>query len=135
MQNVISLSEYRASKAVSADDPSSLTLIRPLLGSDVMARDFSDLSDRIFGILKLREVFDRHLHFNEEWKHYLLCLLADVHAMEDKDAWTSFRENINLLKQYILEETNETNKRDMATAFTLLELMRHARPREHGASN
>ena len=132
MHNVISLSEYRANKACCADNPASLDQVRPLLDSEIMSRDFSDMGDQVFGILKLREIFDRHLHFNEEWKHYLLCLLGDVHAMESRDVRASYRENVTLLKQYILEETNETNKRDMATAFTLLELMRHSQPKQEG---
>ena len=135
MHNVISLDEYRAHKAGNTDDSASLHQVRPLLDSDLLSRDFANLPDQIFALLRLRDIFDRHLHFNEEWKHYLLCLLADVHAMDTGGPRTSYRENINLLKQYILEESTEANKRDMALAFTLLELMRHSRPKEEGLRN
>ena len=130
MDNVISLSDYRASKGLRSDPEAALRQVRPLLDSDILGRDFGQFHDQIFAILKLRDIFDRHLHFSEEWKHYLLCLLSDVHSQMEEDVLASFLENIHLLKQYILEETTEENKRDMAAAFTLLELMRHARPRE-----
>ncbi|THB69830.1 MAG: hypothetical protein D6E12_04035 [Desulfovibrio sp.] len=133
MGNVISLSEYKANKLARAENPASLREIQPLLTSDLLGRDFNEFGNQVFGILKLREIFDRHLHFNEEWKHYILCLLEDAYLRQSEERQPSFRENINLLKQYILEETTQDNKRDMAGAFTILELMRHCPANEESS--
>ena len=121
MGKVIPLHEYRA--APLHEVPHGLP---ELGGADIWGRDYKDVDNVVYAILRIREILDYHVHFSEEWKHFLLSMLQYVWE-DGGEAGTRLLETILLLRQYVLEETTVVNKKDMCLVLVLLELVEKSR--------
>lgn len=127
MAIVTSLLDYRRKKQrpsfalpIVEDEPAS----RPHVSKQAIWRkDFSSFGGVIFGILTIRELLGYHLHYFEEWKHYLLQILDICANTTGKDRAALLGDVVRDFKSFLFEETGPENKEDMALVVLILELM------------
>ncbi len=147
MAQVLSLADYRARKSFATQgmpgqQPHPPPGVHPnIRDGDIWSRDYSSLDGLLHGIVLVREILDYHLHYSEEWKYHLLCLLEYVYLGPGEGRSRRFSENATLLKSFLAEELHLANKRDLTLAMLLLELMdkgfptlRHQEHDERGAT-
>lgn len=128
MGKVISLDEYRPSLPPHYLNPGSES---PSIFSDaeILDKDYARFPDLVFGILKIREILDQHLHYSEEWKHYVLCLLDQAYYLDKRGGNDNLAQldqlvqTVEQLKGYLLEEMTPLNQKDFSKVLLLLGLM------------
>ena len=123
MGQVISLEEFREKKWAMEAGPCSYCLERPRINdAEILARDYSELDNIIFGILKIRQILSYYVHTNDEWQYLILCLLNTAYDL-DEGQNALLHEATLPLKQYILDEMDDRSKRDMTAALLILDLI------------
>ncbi|WP_291498849.1 hypothetical protein [Desulfocurvus sp.] len=125
MGTVIALDQYRMRK-----DPEGelRTLLAPpprINDGQIFARDYSKLDGIVFAVLKIREILRYHVQTNEEWQ-YLALQVLDAAYHFDAEHGALLGEATASLKNYILEEMDRRNGRDMTAALLLLDLVEKA---------
>ena len=129
MAQVIPMAEFQARKNQEVGELLMERLnappkIRPRIrDGDIWTKDYSLFDDQLQAIIKIREVLDYHLHYSEEWKHYLLSVLDQVYQGGGAARAGKFAQTIALFKGFLAEELNVTNRRDLILVMLLLELM------------
>ncbi len=131
MEKVVSLQEFKRQKELHLASMPSESRMRPRIkDKDIWGRNYAEFDNIVFGILKTREVLDYHLHFSEEWKHYLLCLLENAYYAKSEGRPFFTSDPLTQLKRYIVEETSPLNAKDMGRALVLLDLIEKSVPEE-----
>ncbi|WP_028588665.1 hypothetical protein [Desulfocurvus vexinensis] len=125
MGTVIALDQYRMRK-----DPGRElhTLLAPpprINDGQIFSRDYSKLDGIVFAVLKIREILRYHVQTNEEWQ-YLALQVLDAAYHFDAGHSALLREATGSLKDYILEEMDQDNGKDMTAALLLLDLIEKA---------
>lgn len=124
MSTIISLDEHRERKR--NQELSQLALSRGVAyvsDSDIWSKDYEDFDDLVFAIIKLKNILDNNLPFNEEWKYYLLNLLENAYLSHESGRKEALVEAAYTLKGYLVEETNVVNRREMGIGLVILELI------------
>jgi len=123
MGQVVSLEEFREKKWAMEAGPFFYSLDRPHINDgEILARDYSELDNIIFGILKIRQILSYYVHTNDEWQYLILCLLNTAYDLDEGQDELLY-EAILPLKEYILDEMNSRSKRDMTSALLILDLI------------
>lgn len=123
MGKVISMEEYRAQKSW-GDREEPPPLHRPRIkDKDIWSRDYSTFDDIVHGIIVIRQILDYHLHYSEEWKYYLLCLLDYANTVRSGQSAGRLQETVELMKSFVNEEMNVLNRKDMGIVLLLLDLI------------
>jgi hypothetical protein len=125
MGRVISLQEYVQAKTEKESSAHDGVPGRPEVSkADIWRRDFSTFENVLYGLLTVRRLLDHHLHFHEDWKHYILMLLDMAYLGSPASGGPSaISEIISMFKAYLFEETTAENKEDMALVMLILELI------------
>ncbi len=126
MPKIVDLAAYREHKGLHVANlqPEEHTSRPPTINdAAIWGRDYSTLEGALAGTLIVRAVCDYHLHFNEEWKHYLLCLLERLYALHVGDAAGGLADVVAPLKGYLTEQTNVLTRKEMEIAVLVLDLM------------
>lgn len=89
----------------------------------IWSLDYTTFEGVVAGLLTVRAVCDYHLHFNEEWKHYLLALLDKAYSLHANGQSGDLVGETIPLKGYIAEETNVANRKEMDIAQLILDLI------------
>ena len=123
MGTVVSLEEFRKKKWSVEAGPYSCRLERPRINDgDILARDYSKLDNIVFGILKIRQILSYYVRSNDEWQYLVLCLLNTAYDLDEGQNELLY-EAVLPLKEYILNEMDSRNKRDLTAALLILDLI------------
>lgn len=124
MATVISLHDYREQKQHEEQVALVESRGRPHIpDAEIWAKDYSDFEGIVYGIIKIKEILEYHLHFSEEWKYYLLQLLEHAYDIDEGDNRKRLCETTALLKTFLSEEMNVTNRKDIGMAMIILDLV------------
>ncbi|BBD09054.1 hypothetical protein [Desulfovibrio ferrophilus] len=122
MGSVIALEQYKKRQAPEKHLDSVLYPRPRINDSEIFSKDFTRLENVVFAILKVREILRYHVHSNEEWQYLILCVL-DAAYYFDAQKSQLLKEATTTLKDYILDETNARNGKDMTSALLLMDLI------------
>lgn len=133
MGRVIELEEYRAQKALQErEQPPPLQ--EPIVkDNEIWGKDYSSFNDVVYGIITVRRILDYHLHYSEEWKYYLLCLLDNAHGVHAGQGPGRLQETVELMKSFVSEEMNVLNRKDLGIALLLLDLIAKGATEQYSA--
>ncbi|QJT09069.1 hypothetical protein [Oceanidesulfovibrio marinus] len=128
MPNILDMAAYRERKhpqpAQIPCEPSQRTDRPPRINdAAIWSLDYTTFEGVVAGLLTIRAVCDYHLHFNEEWKHYLLALLARAFDLQTGAATGDLVQEAAPLKGYLAEDTTPVNRKEMDIAMLILDLI------------
>lgn len=126
MAKVIAMNAFRhglmpglhARDASSADEPY-------LNDSQLWSKDYSKLENVVFGLLKIREVLNYHLYYEDVWP-YLLLNVLDAVALAAPDGRGALREACSHLRNYILQAVDANNRKGLYACLIVLDLIEKA---------
>lgn len=102
----------------SADEPY-------LNDSQLWSKDYSKLENVVFGLLKIREVLNYHLYYEDVWP-YLLLNVLDAVALAVPDGKGALREAGSHLRNYILQAVDANNRKGLYACLIILDLIEKA---------
>ena len=124
MGSVISMNAFRESKDLHLHNLSPGARGRPRVSDkDLFSRDYTEFENILFGLFKVREILDYHLHYSEEWKYHLLCILDGVYRTHVEGKEHPISGDVAEIKRYVAEDLSEANKRDLSLALLLLDII------------
>lgn len=134
MAQILSFDAYRQDKERLRAGPPVRNPRRPRLNDrDLWARDYREAENIIFAILKIKEILDYHLYYDDVWPFLLLSFMEAVHNLnqgrEDDLPGTGAS-----LKDYVLSAMSQDTKRDLSMVLLLIELLEKS-PNYRGTSN
>lgn len=133
MATVIALDDYRSHSNDGRHRLKSVLHPPPITNdSEIFGRDYSQIDNVVFAILKVREILRYHIFSNEEWQYLILCVLDAAYHFDARKS-ELLREATSLLKDYILEEMDSRNGKDMMSALLLLDLVEKSPARKRSA--
>ncbi len=122
MGSVVALDQFR--EAINKKKAGPVRPPRPpISGGEIWGRDYTEVEAVVFGLLKVRDILAHHMGGND---HSL-----DQFCMDSLDAAYNIHERglsnlktaIKPLKEWILDEMTEDNKRDLSWALVILDLV------------
>ena len=122
MGSVVALEDFRQSIEETRRGP-----IRPprpkISGGEIWGRNYNEVEAIVFGLLKVRAIVAHHMgEHNQMFDHF--CMDSLEAAYEIKTAGPArLKRAIKPLKEWILDEMTEDNKRDMSWALVILDLI------------
>ena len=123
MAKVIAMDDYLNDRLVDKLLPGPPDNGEPYVNdSHVWAKDYSKLENVVFGVLKIREVLNYYLYYEDVWP-YLLLNLLDAAAGATPDDQTELHEAAAHLRNYILQAVDGTNRKNMYAAMFILDLI------------
>ncbi len=128
MPTILDMAAYKSSKlsvvpkALPASPPPGKIPPR-ISDAAIWSLDYSTFEGVVAGLLTIRAICDYHLHFNEEWKHYLLVLLDKAYSLHAARQSGDLVQETTPLKGYIAEETTPSNRKEMEIAVLMLDLI------------
>lgn len=142
MAKVISMREFVRDKVSLAPDPPEQAPGEPYINdSQVWSKDYGKLENVVFGILKIREVLNYYLYYEDVWA-YLLLNLMDAAAHATPSDHVELAEAAAQLRNYMLQAVDAANRKNMYAAMLILDLIEKAPgfraqvlglPQEHAA--
>lgn len=125
MAKVIALREF-ARERMRHQDPDALAAGEPYINdSQVWSKDYSRPENVVFGVLKIREVLNYYLYYEDVWA-YLLLNLLDAAASAIPEDTQELREASAHLRSYIVQAVDSTNRKNMYAALLILDLIEKA---------
>lgn len=126
MATVISMREYLRDKVERAPRATGEESGEPYINdSQVWSRDYSKLENVVFGALKIREVLNFYLYYEDVWA-YLLLNLLDAAAMATPEDHAELAEAAAHLRNYMVQAVDATNRKNMFAAMLILDLIEKA---------
>jgi hypothetical protein len=83
--------------------------------------------------MKIKEILDYHLYYDDVWPYLLLSFLEAVHNAKQGDARGMLGTGASL-KDYVLSAMGQENKRDMSMILLLTDLIEKS-PTYRGTSS
>ena len=126
MAQVISMREYVRDRLLIKPEPVGEPPGEPYINdSQVWSKDYSKLENVVFGVLKIREVLNYYLYYDDVWAYLILNLLdAAAHATPEEHA--ELAEAAAHLRNYIVQNVDATNRKNMFAAMLILDLIEKA---------
>ncbi len=93
--------------------------------SQVWSKDYSKLENVVFGVLKIREVLNYYLYYDDVWT-YLILNLLDAAAMSSPGDHAELTEAVAQMRNYILQAVDAGNRKNMYAALLILDLIAKA---------
>jgi len=126
MAKVISMREFVRDKLAPYPDPPDEFAGEPYINdSQVWSKDYSKPENVVFGILKIREVLNYYLYYEDVWA-YLLLNLLDAAAHATPGDHVELAEAAAQLRNYMLQAVDAGNRRNMYAAMLILDLIEKA---------
>lgn len=126
MAKVISMREFVRDKLAPCPEPPGEAAGEPYINdSQVWSKDYSKPENVVFGILKIREVLNYYLYYEDVWA-YLLLNLLDAAAHAAPDDHVELAEAAAQLRNYMLQAVDAGNRRNMYAAMLILDLIEKA---------
>ena len=89
---------------------------------DLWTRDYREIENILYAILKIKEILDYHLYYDDVWPYLLLSFMESVHNAKQggpQDLPTTGAS----LKDYVLSAVTPDNKRDLSMVLLLTDLI------------
>jgi len=126
MATVISMREFIRAKLASPQEFPEHSPGEPYINdSQVWSKDYSKPENVVFGILKIREVLNYYLYYEDVWA-YLLLNLLDAAAHSSAEDHVELAEAAAQLRNYMLQAVDAGNRRNMYAAMLILDLIEKA---------
>jgi len=122
MGSVVALDQFRQGREEKPRQPRSPA--RPeIVGAEIWGRDYTDIEAIVFGVLKVRGILAHHMGAHDQ-VFDALCLgcLEAAYEIESMGP-AKLKEAIKPLKEWILDEMTEDNKRDLSWSLVILDLI------------
>lgn len=122
MGSVVALDQFRQARLNEKQGPARPP--RPSIsGGEVWGRDYKEVEAVVFGLLKVRGIMAHHMGSHDHAFDYL-CMegLEAAYAVSEAGPM-KLKESIKPLKEWILDEMTEDNKRDLSWALVILDLI------------
>ncbi len=122
MGSVVALDQYRES--ITKKDHGVSRPARPeISGGEIWGRDYREVEAIVFGLLKVRAILAHHMGgFNHVFDQLSMdCLEAAYNIHEVGPA--RLRLAVKPLKEWILDEMNDENRRDLSWSLVILDLI------------
>ena len=130
MGNVVALEQFR--RALDKREERGPVPVRPdIRGAEIWGRDYTEVEAVVFGLLKVREIASYHAalraahHADKSGPAFdRLCMNALDAAYRVEDLGPArLKAAVKPLKEWLLDAMTEDNKRDMAWALVLVDLI------------
>jgi hypothetical protein len=123
MARILSFDAYRQDKErLRAGPPVRNTRPPHLSDRELWTRDYRETDNIIFAILKIKEILDYHLYYDDVWPFLLLSFMEAVHNRNQGKAADLTGTGASI-KDYVLSAMSQDNKRDMSMVLLLIELL------------
>lgn len=122
MGSVVALDAFRETLGKKPPEPARPP--RPtIVGAEIWGRNYKEVEAIVFGLLKVRAILAHYMgHHDHVFDH--LCIESLEAAYEvDTQGPAKLKEAIKPLKEWILDEMTEDNKRDLSWSLVLLDLI------------
>ncbi|WP_428566096.1 MAG: hypothetical protein ACP59X_05755 [Solidesulfovibrio sp. DCME] len=107
---------------------------RPRLSDrDLWTRDYGEIDNIVYAIMKIKEILDYHLYYDDVWPYLLLSFLEAVHNTGQGDGKGLSGTGASL-KDYVVSAVTPTNKRDLSMVLLLTDLIEKS-PKYRGSSS
>lgn len=107
---------------------------RPILSDrDLWTRDYRETENILYAVMKIKEILDYHLYYDDIWPYLLLSFLEAVHESRQDDGRELPGTGASL-KDYVLSAITPENKRDMSMVLLLTDLIEKS-PTYRGTSS
>ena len=122
MGSVVALKEFRQS--IENRDAQKPRRERPKIsGGEIWGRNYNEVEAIVFGLLKIRDVVAYHTGDHDQAFDHL-CLNGLAAAYNIKEAGPiKLKAAIKPIKEWVLDEMTEDNKRDMSWALVIVDLI------------
>jgi hypothetical protein len=126
MSKIISMREYIRDKVPLAPTPPASEEGEPYINdSQVWSKDYSKLESVVFGVLKIREVLNYYLYYEDVWA-YLLLNLLDAAAHATPEDHSELSEAAAHVRNYMVQAVDASNRKNMQAAMLILDLIEKA---------
>lgn len=126
MATVISMREYVRDRVPLMADPLDAAPAEPYINdSQVWSKDYTKLENVVFGALKIREVLNYYLYYEDVWA-YLILNLLDAAANATPEDHGELSEAAAHLRNYMLQAVDRANRKNMYAAMLILDLIEKA---------
>jgi hypothetical protein len=133
MAQILSFDAYRQDKERQRAGPFGRGPRRPSLNDrELWTRDYREAENIMFAVLKIKEILDYHLYYDDVWPFLLLSFMEAVHNLNQG-------RDVDLpgtgasLRDYVLSAMSQDTKRDLTMVLLLIELMEKS-PNYRGTS-
>lgn len=94
-----------------------------IVGSEIWARDYTDMEAVVFGLLKVRDIVAYHAGGQDtDFDHFCMDALEAAYTVRDGGT-ARLKEAIKPLKEWLLDSLTDDNKRDISWALVLCDLI------------
>jgi len=126
MATVISMREYVRDRVSLMAEPPDAAPAEPYINdSQVWSKDYTKLENVVFGALKIREVLNYYLYYEDVWA-YLILNLLDAAANATPEDHGELSEAAAHLRNYMLQAVDRANRKNMYAAMLILDLIEKA---------
>lgn len=133
MAQIFSIEDYRQEKERQRAGPTGPAVRRPNLNDrELWTRDYRETDNIMFAILKIKEILDYHLYYDDVWPYLLLSFMEAVHNLK-QGVDVDLPGTGASLKDYVLSAMSQDTKRDLSMVLLLIELMEKS-PNYRGTS-
>ena len=134
MASIIRMEDHRRTREPHQGMATNLSPRRPHLSDrDLWTRDYRETDNIMYAVLKIKEILDYHLYYDDVWPYLLLLFLEAVHNTKQGDGRELPGTGASL-KDYVLSAITPDNKRDMSMVLLLTDLIEKS-PTYRGTSS
>ena len=125
MARVISLREFVRDKISPTPDQPNHDGEPYINDSQVWSKDYTKLESVVFGVLKIREVLNYYLYYEDVWT-YLLLNLLDAAVGATPEDHGELVEAAGHLRNYMVQAVDAVNRKNMYAVLLILDLIEKA---------
>ncbi|MHC1791883.1 hypothetical protein [Solidesulfovibrio sp.] len=100
---------------------------------DLWTRDYREIDNILYAILKIKEILDYHLYYDDVWPYLLLSFMEAVHNTKQGGSHDLPATGASL-KDYVLSAITPANKRELSMVLLLADLIEKS-PTYRGTSS
>ena len=133
MAQILSFDAHRQEKERQRAGPDGVTPRRPRLSDrELWTRDYREIDNIMYAILKIKEILDYHLYYDDVWPYLLLSFMEAVHNL-NQGGEADLPGTGASLKDYVLSAMGQDTRRDLSMVLLLIDLMEKS-PNYRGTS-
>lgn len=122
MGSVVALDEFRQEVGKTPRKPARPA--RPsIVGTEVWGRDYREVEAVVYGLLQARGLVAHHVGRYDQAFDAMCTVCLDAAYQVKETGHARLKEAIKPLKEWILDEMTEDNKRDLSWALVILDLI------------
>ena len=125
MAQVAYIEDYRAKKRAQAVREPAAPKPPYIHDGEIMSRDYTNVADVAYGVLKIREILAFHLYLDDAWPRLTLDLLHEAFQAGKADR-PELHEAAQALKDHIISEMTPETHLDLSAALLIADLIEKA---------